>query len=329
MQRLIFILLFLPLLALASDQLPPPKAETAFSLAQMPKNAVVFNRIVAVINNTPITLAKLDKQIGLVKSELTTANQAIPAADALRKQVLNQLIDQDLQLELAKRMQIEVSSDQVDAAIEQIATRNKMTISQMKAMLENGGENFADYRQQIRNQMIISQVQHRAIGEIQVSNAEIDQFLKQYASHQINYDYHLRDILIAIPNTPTSGQIEASKQTAEKLLAEIKQGKPFSEIAALHSAGQQALQGGDLGWRSLAQLPTLFVNTVINMQVGQVAGPIQAPNGFHILKLVAKRANKTLPNRNQVRDMLLQRKYEEKLEIWLEQLRGNAYVKIL
>ena len=112
-------------------------------------------------------------------------------------------------------------------------------------------------------------------------------------------------------------------------MQKLGKGANFKQLAAAESAGDKALQGGDLGWRHLAEIPTIFADSVKTMHSGQLAGPLRAPNGFHIIKLVAIRGGKQDLTKDEVRNLIYQRKYEEKVQIWLQQLRAQAYIKYL
>ena len=298
-----------------------------------PSNAgiVPLDGIIAIVNSQVITTEELRQAMILAKEQMNAEQIPLPNETVLRRQVLNAMINRTLQLEYAKKMNIQVSDEELNQAIVNIAKENHLTLDELRASIVARGMNYEEYRGQIREQIIISQLQQRVITpEITVSDQEVDTFAKNYV-HQNHSDteYHVFDILIPLSNTPSSEAIVAAQKRAQQLTAQLRKGANFQALAAANSAGQQALQGGDLGWRKLAELPTVFAEQVNALNIGQVSDPIRAANGFHIIKLVDLRNSSKNLTPEQIKQSIFERKYTEQLEIWLQQLRDSSYVKIM
>lgn len=288
-----------------------------------------LDKIVVIANDSVITESEVSQAIAMAKKQLASSNTPLPPAAQLRKQVINSLIDHELQLQLIASSGIKVSNSELNAAIAAVAQQNHMTLQQLKTNVESSGMDYTKYRQQFREQMTISQLQRQAVaGRIKVTDQEVNEFMHKYKNmRNPNAEYHLEDILIPTPDNPSPKQVQKAKQKAESLMQQINQGKSFRELAAAHSGSSQALQGGDFGWRHLAEMPTIFADNVKDMKIGQIAGPLQAPNGFHVVKLVGIRNSTQKLIKDQVRSLIFKRKFEEQLQIWLRQTRETAYVK--
>ena len=243
---------------------------------------------------------------------------------------MNNLINIKLEEQLAKNANITISDSDLNAAILQVAQSNGMTLDQLKSAIESNGTSFSAYREKFKEQMKISQLQQMAVAQnITVTKEEINTFLRRYKNtRSASSEYHLEDILIPIPNNPTPAQTNGAQKKAEQLVQQLQEGGDFQKLAASFSRGSQAFNGGDLGWRELAQMPNIFSDKVKNMKTGEVAGPLKAPNGFHIIKLLGvKNAHKL--NKKEIENMIYRRKFEEQLQIWIQKIRSRAYIKIM
>lgn len=251
----------------------------------------LLDKVVAVVNNGVITSSELDKQVALTKTQLIAQKVPLPSEAALRKQVLQHLIDVDLQMQMAKQHGITVDDTELTQAIEKIAASNHATLSQLREELTKHGMGWNEYRENIRKEMILSHLQQNAVGrDVMVTNEQIEQYLKTEGDGPIdrtNLTYHLQNIVIPLADEPSPEQVKKAKADAERILSQIKKGDDFTRVAIDKSSGDLALDGGDLGDRHLAELPELFAKEVINMKAGQIAGPLRAGNGFQLIKLVA------------------------------------------
>lgn len=251
---------------------------------------LLLDKVVAVVNNGVITSSELDKQVELTKKQLISQGIQLPPDTVLRKQVLQHLIDVDLQLQMAKQHGIVVDDAELTQAIEKIAVANHATLSQMREEIIKQGMGWNEYRENIRKEMLLSNLQQKAVGrEVMITNEQVEQFLKTEGERPIdrtNLTYHLQNIVIPLSDEPSPEQVKKAQENAQHLLTSIRKGADFSRLAVEKSSGDLALEGGDLGVRHLAELPELFAKEVVNMKVGQVAGPIRAGNGLHLIKLV-------------------------------------------
>nr|WP_126452876.1 peptidylprolyl isomerase SurA [Sulfuriflexus mobilis] len=258
-------------------------------LAALSVQAAVLpvDRIIAVVNDDVIMESELATRLRTIKGQLEQRKTALPPEDILRKQVLERLILSRLQLQAAERTGVRVSEQQLNAAIARIATQNKMTIAQFRNTLERDGFDFNVFREDIRREMTISQLLQRAVKQrINVTDQEVSNFLatnKNQASGA--NEFRLSHILIQLPEAASAEQVDAAQRTANATVAKLRSGADFGQVAAASSAGQQAFEGGDLGWRKAAQLPSLFSDVVTSMGKGDISDPIRSPSGFHIVQL--------------------------------------------
>lgn len=292
-----------------------------------------LDRIVAVLNDTVITQSELQESINTVKKQITASHMSLPTENILRKQVLDQLINRKLQLDLAEQAHISVTNAEVDAAIAGIAKDHNVSVAELYQKINEQGLTKAEYHKQIQEEMTLQRVQQQNIGaRLNVSPKEIDDFMhsKDWQAYS-KKEYHIEDILVGIPEEPTSQQISAAKAQADKIMTKLHQGVNFRQAAMSDSTNANALQGGDLGWRKLPEVPSAFSEKIIRMKADDIAGPIQTPNGFHIIHLAGTRdvsGMSAANERKQVEQLIFQRKVEEALQNWITRLRSSAYVDL-
>ena len=254
---------------------------------------IPLDRTVAIVNDEVILNSELTTQIAHMKAKLTQEKATMPSDKELRKQILQQMIDTKLQLQFATRTGVKISNSELNKAITQIAKQNKQTTKELYASVKKQGWTIAGFRQEIKNEGLAQKLANRAVSsKIRISPQEIDDALKAaISSSQTMPDYHLTNILVPIPDTPTPNQVSQAQQQAEKLVAQLKAGADFQKTSEEKLNGE-VLQGGDLGWRKLPELPEAFEKHVTKMKIGDIAGPIKTPNGFHIIKLLGVKQNK-------------------------------------
>lgn len=268
-----------------------------------------LDHIVAVVNEDVITYTELEQRIGMVKDQLAQRNVNLPAEAELRSQVLERLLEERLQLQLASRQGIRVDDERVSQVVANIARENRLSLPQFRQVLQRDGYSFAEFRENIRNEIIIGQLRQRQVeNRIDVSDQEIDNQLERVRnSQEIDQEYRLGHILIAVPEAATPTEIDTARQKAEDVLAQLQSGADFGRMAVAHSQGQQALEGGDLGWRKAGQLPTVFADMVARMQPGELGQLVRSASGFHIVKLLETRAADTrIVPQTRVRHILIQ-----------------------
>lgn len=258
-----------------------------------------LNRIVAIVDNDVIMQSQLDQRLREVEQTIKKRGAEMPPRDVMQQQVLERLITENLQLQIGERSGIRISDEELNQAMATIAQRNNMSLDQFRAALERDGLSLDTAREQIRREMVISRVRQRRIGErIQVSKQEVENFLaSDLGKMQLSEEYRLANILIPVPESADSTAIQAAEKIARDTYEQLQNGADFAKLAVSRSASENALEGGDMGWRKAAQLPPPFDTEVSTMNVGDFTQPVRTPPGFILLKVLDKRGGD-----NQVRE---------------------------
>lgn len=258
--------------------------------------AEAVDHIIAVVNEDIITQNELNIQQRVVQEQLSARNEDVPPDDILQRQLLERLIVNKLQLQLAETTGIRVDDETLNNGIENIAQQNNLSLGQFRDVLERDGFDFAVFRENIRDEIIITRLRQRQVSNrITVTDQEVNNYIATQATQDASAnpgaadEYQVAQILIALPEAARPEQIQAAKQEAETVLETLRGGADFSQTAIAVSDDQQALEGGDLGWRSAAQLPTVLAEIVPGMQPGDLSAPIRTASGFHIIKLIDRR----------------------------------------
>jgi peptidyl-prolyl cis-trans isomerase SurA len=286
---------FLPLLQAQTEENPPPERQ-------------VLNQIVAVVNDDVIMRSELDAAIKEVSAQLRDKGTPLPPQPVLDKQVLEKLILEHLQLQLADANGIKIDDITLNNKLQEIAKDNGVSLTDFRAVLEREGYDYGTFRENIRHQLTIAKLRQQMVGSrISASDQEVDNLLASLEASQTgNIEYHLAHILIATPDAASEEQIRAARQKADAIVAKLRAGADFTQTAIADSDAPTALEGGDIGWRSAGQLPSLFVDPVKEMQPGDIHDPIRSPSGFHIIKLVEQRGDERhIVNQTHVRHILL------------------------
>lgn len=270
-------------------------------------SAKPLDRVVAVVNEQVITQTELDAQTEMLRQQMSAQHMAVPTEKILQKQVLQHLIEDDLQLQLAKNNDITVDNVELDGTIETIAQNNNLTVTQLREALAQQGMSFETYREKIRKEMIISRLQQKSVGkDVVISTQQIEDYLKTSEhSQQEQQQYHVQNIVIPLPDAPTPAQVKQAYLKAQAVLAKAKKGENFSRLAMIESSDSYALEGGDLGERHLAELPQLYADHLSTMRAGEVSEPIRTGNGLHLIKLVALKEQHHEVVKTHVRHILL------------------------
>ena len=256
-----------------------------------PSSVITVDRVIAVVNDEAVTQYELDDARRVVQQQLKQQKVQPPPVDVLDKQVLERLITQRALLQQAKEDGVKIDDGQVERAIQRIATENKLSTEEFRKLLAQENIPYAKYRDDIRNEMVVQRLREREVdSKVQVSDAEVDQYLATLkAQNAGETEYRIAHILVTVPEQASAEQIENRRQRAEEALRSIRSGADFAQVAAAFSDSNDALQGGNLGWRSGARLPTVFADTVRQQKVGTVSGVLRSAAGFHIVKLLEKR----------------------------------------
>ena len=269
----------------------------------------IMDKIIAIVDEDIILASELDQRIKTLKLQIAE-NETLPTEAILRKQVLDRLVIDSLQLQMADRAGVRISDEELNQALQAVAAQNKLTLAEFRQAIERDGIAYSDMREQLRREMKISRVQQGIMrNRIDISEQEIKNFLASELGSALTADeYRLAHILLPFPEDPSPAQINQVRAAAEDLLAKTNAGEDFRALAVANSAGQNALEGGDLGWRKIAQLPSMFMETAETMREGDVRGPIQSGSGFHLIKLLETRGanSEGQIDQTQVRHVLIQ-----------------------
>lgn len=270
--------------------------------------AELLDRIVAVVEEDVILDAELTFETHNISRKLEANKVMVPPAFILRKQVLERIIIDRLQQQVAARSGISISDEMLRSAVIDIAKRNNLTVDEFRQELEKQGMSFQAFEQNMRNEIVINQLRAREISSrIKVTDREVAHYLEtQGEIDEEKVQYHLGHILISIPEAASSSMIQKARTKTNKVIADLKEGADFKQTAVAVSDGGNALKGGDLGWRTVSEIPTLFVNAVTKMNQGELAEPIRSPSGFHIIKMMElKGVDKHMITKTRARHILL------------------------
>ncbi|MCU7937928.1 MAG: peptidylprolyl isomerase [gamma proteobacterium symbiont of Bathyaustriella thionipta] len=252
---------------------------------------IALDNIVAVVNEDVITQLELKSEFRKVVKNLKQKQAKLPPANVLSKQVLDRMILERIQLDLANRTGIKVDDTTLSRAINSIAAQNGMSLNQFREGLATQGVDFRSFRDEVKTQIILKRlIKRNVVNQIKVSDQEIENFLFNVNKQGgIEQSYHLKHILIATPEGASPAIIKKTSAEAMEIVKELKSGKDFSSVALAVSDGQNALEGGDLGWRKAGEIPTLFTDTVRTLNIGGISDPIRSPSGFHIITIIDKK----------------------------------------
>jgi peptidyl-prolyl cis-trans isomerase SurA len=245
--------------------------------------------IVAVVNQEPITHTDVDKRVARIQDS-SPAGTRLPPIDDLRQQVLDALIDEKVQVSHAKTIGMDISDAEVDSAIENIAAQNQLTLQDLRQRMQADGLDFQRYRNSLREQILLQRLREREVGaRVQISDADIDAFIKEDPAAQTEVALNVAHILIAVPDKATPAQVQALQTKAQGIQERAAQGFNFTQLAKEFSSDSATRdQGGTLGMRPVSRLPELFVDVSRKLKVGQVAPLVRSNAGFHIIKLIER-----------------------------------------
>jgi peptidyl-prolyl cis-trans isomerase SurA len=276
--------------------------------ADRPAEPSLLDRVLAVVNSEVITRLELDDQVKLAARELTRQGTTLPDRTMLEKQLLERMITTRVMAQHARETGVRVDEQQVDRALARIAEQNKFKPDDLEQYLREEGIDIARYREDLRNDIIVARLREREVeSRITVSEAEVDRFLKGQKAEGRNDEFNLLHILVTLPEAASPEQIQSRRSRAEEALARLRKGEDFKQVSATYSDAPNALQGGDLGWRPVGRLPTIFAQALGGMKPGDVSGVLRSPAGFHIIKLAEKRAlsNQVLVEQVRARHILI------------------------
>ena len=280
------LILFFCLAGLASAQATRPGGKSQ-----------PVDRVVAVVNDDVITLIELQSRLEMAVGQLRRQGTSLPPREVLERQMLDRLVMEKVQLQVAKDVGLRIDDAQLEQALQRIAAGNRMSLAQFRDALQKDGVAFPKFREEIRSEMTIARLREREVeNKLVISEGEIDNYLSgEMAEASSSEEYEVAHILLRAPESASPEQIQRLKSKADQIHARLLGGEDFAQTAAAYSDAPDALQGGSLGVRPLDRLPAIFSDVVAKLNPGTIAPVLRSPNGFHIVKLIAKRGGTALP----------------------------------
>jgi peptidyl-prolyl cis-trans isomerase SurA len=280
MRRILTLLI--ATLALASVH-GPAHAQTR----ELATKGVLLDRVAAVVNDGVVLNSELDDQVEMISERLRTQKLELPPQNILRQQVLERLVLQQIQAQRATRAGLKVPDEALNSALQDIAQRNSIPLSQLPEALAQQGIDYASYREDMRKELTLGLLRQRdVLQRISITPREIDQFLeKQAKTPSKDNEYNVSHILIAVPQAATPDQLDQAGKRATDVVQRAKSGEDFAKLALANSNSQTALEGGALGWRKGSELPTFLTDLIVKLKPGEVSEPLRTPTGYHIIKL--------------------------------------------
>ena len=268
----------------------------------------MLDRVVAIVDDDIVLDSELQQRMMTINEQIAQSGTQAPPQEIILQQVLERLISERLQLNMGYNAGIRITDEELNAAITRVAQSNGLTITQYITEIQSRGGTIAVVREEIRNEMVIRRVQQgKVMRRIRISEQELDNFLtSEEGRFLISPDVNIGQILLSVPTGSSKNDTDGILARAQKLQTDTANGTDFRQLAIANSADQSALQGGDLGWRKMAQLPGVFIDAVEQLELGQVSDPIRSDAGYHLLKLYERRGGgKQLIEQHFARHILL------------------------
>ena len=281
-----------------------------FPITANAEDIVKMDRIIAIVDKNAITEQELEDRVRTVTAQFEKQGKELPPENALKKQILERLIVDNLQLQLASERAVKVNDTQLDKTIERIAEQNQMGLADFKAALENDGIPFTKFREDMRSEITIARLKEIEVNRrVSVSDGEVDNYLTTQENNKDSQqeEYQLSHILVRTPEESSPEDLAMARAKVEEILSLLDNGETFEQVSAQLSDAPNALEGGNMGWRNASQLPPAFLQLLQEIEVNDVSKPIRSPSGFHILKITDKRtADSTLiVDQTRVRHILI------------------------
>lgn len=291
----------------------------------------LLDQVVAVVNDDVILQSELEARISTITGRLQAQGTGLPPRDILEDRVLEQLISESIQLQMADRAGMRISDNELNETMASIAQRNNMTLAQFEEQLAQEGVTYREAREQIRNEMITSRVQQRQVGNrVRVTDREVENYLEATAGQgRSNAEYELAHILIEVDDFNDEEEVSAAREKVETLREEIAEGRDFRSVAVAESDASNALEGGSMGWRAENQLPSLVADVVPDLEPGTVSPVLRNNSGFHLVMVMDRRGGEKAQviEQSKVRHILV-RTSETVSEAQAEETIRELYQKI-
>lgn len=279
----------------------------SLSIAQAAESSYI-DSIIAIVEDDVVTNNELFTEVKRIRADLNSKGRTLPPDNSLNRQVLELMINKSILLQEAKRRGISVTDTQLNSTLENIAKKNNMTLTRFREALLANGIDYNTFRQEMKDDLAINQIKNSYSRQnVDISEQEVDDFLARSNTTE-SLEYKLSHILISLPDGASSKQVTLAREKIRKISLQIQQGEDFSQLASVNSAGSNALQGGDLGWRKLAEIPSLFSSIVPQMKIGNLSEPLRSASGFHIVMLNDRRdSEQILVSQTRARHILLKK----------------------
>jgi len=266
-----------------------------------------IDAVIAIVEEDIITSRELDERKRLILAEFSQSKRTPPDEETLHRQVLEAMIRDSILVQQAKARGLKITEGQLNQAMQKIARDNRKNLTEFRQLLIREGLDYEEFRESIRKDLLLNSLRRQYTARTAtVSDEEVDDFLNRNDDNSIEYEYKIAHILIALPDAATPAQVTNAQTTAAELLKKLDAGANFEQLANEFSSGSNALQGGDLGWRKKAEIPSLFTDTVLSMKPGQYAGPLRSASGYHIVYLSERKdAEQVLSKQVRSRHILL------------------------
>src|SRR5688500_2369235 len=299
---------------------------------ELSSSGELLDRIAAVVNEGVVLVSQLDAQTDEIIERLRQQKTELPPRNVLRKQILERLVVEEIQVQRADRLGVEVSEEMLNGALDDVAKRNGIPFPDLPRALAQQGVDYRDFRDEIRRQMKLQMLRQRdVIGRINISPRELEQFMaRQQNAPDQNAEYNISHILISVPVTASPEQIESREQRAREVYDKAKGGDDFAQLAVAYSESSTNIEGGSLGWRRGPQLTSIIAERVQQMKAGEVSAPIRTPSGFHLFRVNEIRGGvqQSVVNQVHARHILL-RTNELEDDQTVEQKLGNIRERVL
>ena len=291
----------------------------------------LLDRVVAVVDSGVVMESQLNQRVQDIIGRLRSDGMELPPKEVLEEQVLERLIIEEIQLQIGDQAGVKISDAELNRALSMIASENSMNLEQFKENLDANNDSYVKLRDQVRKELIIQRVQRGRVGaNIEISEQEIENFLNsEEGRSKLSEQYNVQQILLSISSSASENEVNLVKEKGADLVERYKEGESFEKLAATYSSGQNALEGGSLGWRKSSELPSLFSDVVVKMKVGEVSELIRSGAGFHIIRLTEKRGDVVkFEDQTLVRHILVQSS-EIRSENQTKELINDIYQKLI
>ena len=247
----------------------------------------MLDRVAAVVNDGVVLSSELDEQVAEITQRISSQGMEMPPAAVLRQQVLDRLVLQEIQMQRAQRAGIRINDEALNSALADVAQRNGIPLADLPKALASQGVDYGAYRESVRREMTTQVLRQRdVLPRINVSPREIEQFIAKDKNRPSEAnEYNLSHILIAVPQDPSTQQLEEAARRAEDVSRRARAGEDFAQLAIANSNSQTALEGGSLGWRRGPEIPTVLADLVVQLKAGETSEPLRTPSGYHIVRL--------------------------------------------